>query len=138
MLSKARPKAGPERPEKKDLDLEAIQAQIFRNGQSRKYPINSGTARIRVNTFCLRQTNNLFIRFLAGSFLSASMSSLSNKRELSTGINVMAMSTETISAKEMVRAKSRNKRPAIPGTKRIGRKTTSVVRVETITGAATS
>ena len=54
------------------------------------------------------------------------------------GIRVKAINEETESEKEMVSAKSLNKNPAIPGTNRIGKNTTSVVKVETTTGTATS
>ena len=54
------------------------------------------------------------------------------------GIRVKATNEDTESEKEMVSAKSLNKNPAIPGTNRIGKNTTSVVKVDTTTGTATS
>ena len=54
------------------------------------------------------------------------------------GMSVKATKDETVREKDMVRAKSLNKNPAIPGTKRIGKNTTKVVKVETTTGTATS
>ena len=64
-------------------------------------------------------------------------SSLKN-RDVIIGIRVKAINEETVSEKEIVSAKSLNKNPAIPGTNRMGKNTTSVVKVETTTGTATS
>ena len=72
------------------------------------------------------------------AFASNPPCSCSNSRELITGISVRATNTETINANEIVSARSRNRSPAIPGTNRIGKNTTSVVRVLIITGADTS
>src|SRR6056297_3882500 len=51
---------------------------------------------------------------------------------------VSATNTDTISAKEIVSARSLNNKPAMPGTNRTGKNTTSVVSVLTTTGVATS
>ena len=90
------------------------------------------------STDFLLQTSSLFRIFLAGSLWAALFKSVSKRRELNTGMRVIAMSTEMINAKEIVRARSRKRMPAIPGTKRIGRKTTRVVRVDTTIGVETS
>ena len=45
------------------------------------------------------------------------------KSEVIMGMSVKATKDETVREKDMVRAKSLNKNPAIPGTKRIGKNT---------------
>src|SRR5699024_12794779 len=71
-------------------------------------------------------------------FSPTSSLTVSSNLELIIGIKDRSTSEEIKRAKEMVSAKSQNRKPAMPGTNKMGIKTTSVVRVEITTGTATS
>ncbi len=60
------------------------------------------------------------------------------RRDEARGIKVRATASEIPKAKQMVTAMSLNMTPAMPGTKRIGIKTLTVVKVEAVTAVPTS
>ena len=96
-------------------------------------PLRSSSDRITAVYFLSRRSKKPFSRGFAGS-----VPFVPKIWELKRGMSDRATRVDMTRAKEMVRARSRKRKPAIPGTNRIGRNTTSVVSVETTTGTPTS